>query len=82
MNNSQSAITLDMRGEVCPTPLIKAMEAMKGAEKGQFIDMITDFLPAILTVSNAALKEGWNINVELIAEKEWIVRLIPVANKT
>ena len=82
MNNSQSAITLDMRGEICPPPLVKAMEAMKSAEKGQFIDMITDFLPAILTVSNAALKEGWNINVELIAEKEWIVRLIPVANKT
>ena len=82
MNNSQSAITLDMRGERCPTPLVKAMEAMKSAEKGQFIDMITDFLPAILTVSNAALKEGWNINVELIAEKEWIVRLIPLDNKT
>jgi len=82
MSNNQSAITLDMRGEICPTPLIKAMEAMKSAEQGQPIDMITDFLPAILTVSNAALKEGWNINVELLGEKEWNVRLTPVPNKT
>ena len=82
MSYNQSAITLDMRGEICPTPLIKAMEAMKSAEQGQPIDMITDFLPAILTVSNAALKEGWNINVELLGEKEWNVRLTPIPNKT
>ncbi len=78
MNKNESAITLDVRGEICPAPLIKAMEAMKNAAKGQSIDMITDFLPAILTVSNAALKEGWNINVQLIGEKEWNVQLIPV----
>jgi TusA-related sulfurtransferase len=78
MSNDSTLITIDVRGEICPSPLIKAMEAMKDAEGNQEIEMITDFLPAVLTVSNAALKQGWNINIRLSGEKEWNVRLIQI----
>jgi len=78
MSDNSTLITLDVRGEICPSPLIKAMEAMKSAESEQEIEMITDFLPAVLTVSNAALKEGWDINIRLSGDKQWNVRLIPI----
>jgi TusA-related sulfurtransferase len=75
MDSNVSVLELDVKGEVCPAPLIKAMEAMKSAETGQEIDMVTDFLPAVLTVTNAALKENWNIKIEKTGTQEWKVRL-------
>ena len=78
MESDVSIIELDVKGEICPAPLIKAMEAMKNAEIGQEIDMLTDFLPAVLTVTNAALKENWDIKIEKTGSQEWNVRLAKV----
>lgn len=52
MSSSPDVIILDVRGEICPSPLIKAMEAMKTADNGQQIEMLTDFLPATLVVTD------------------------------
>ena len=35
MYSNPDVIILDVRGEVCPSPLIRAMEAMRTAGKGQ-----------------------------------------------
>lgn len=75
MDSHVNVLELDVKGEVCPAPLIKAMDAMKSARTGQEIDMVTDFLPAVLTVTNAALKENWNIKIEKTGIQEWKVRL-------
>ena len=75
MSNNPELITLDVRGEVCPSPLFKAMEAMRSALTGQSIEMVTDFLPAVLTVTNAALKEGWDIAIKRVKTAEWTVLL-------
>jgi hypothetical protein len=47
------------------------MEAMRTAGKGQQIEMVTDFEPAILVVTNAALKEGWDVNIRSMGSGEW-----------
>ena len=71
MAKQLDAIVLDMRGEVCPGPLVKAVEAMRTAGENQQIEIITDFIPAVLNVTNASLKEGWNISVLRIDPGEW-----------
>ena len=78
MSSSPDVIILDVRGEVCPSPLIKAMEAMRTADKGQQIEMLTDFLPATLVVTNAALKEGWDISIQGTGTQEWKILLVRV----
>lgn len=75
MTNKPEIIMLDVRGEVCPGPLIKVMEAMRGASAGQDIEMLTDFMPAVLVVTNAALKEGWDIDIRHPNSTEWKVVL-------
>ena len=71
MSNSSEVITLDVRGEVCPGPLIKVTEAMRSASQGQQIELLTDFQPAVLTVTSAAVKEGWDISVQRLGPSEW-----------
>ena len=75
MGNTPEIITLDVRGEICPVPLLKAIEAMSGALHGQAIEMLTDFMPAILVVTNAALKEGWDVSVQHMSSSEWRILL-------
>ena len=71
MAEQLDAIVLDMRGEVCPGPLVKAVEAMRTAGENQQIEVVTDFIPAVLNVTNASLKEGWNISVLRLDPGEW-----------
>lgn len=80
MSNSLDVIILDVRGEVCPAPLVKAMEAMRRAGKRQNIQVVTDFLPAVLAVTNAALKEDWDINIKRISSNEWTVDLTHIGD--
>ena len=75
MSESLGIITLDVRGEICPAPFIKAMEAMRNAEPSQQIELITDFMPADLAVTNGALKEVWDIQIQHLESSEWKVRL-------
>ena len=79
MSDESQLITLDVRGEICPVPLVKATEAMRGASHSDEIEMLTDFMPAVLVVTNAAIKEGWNINIQATGEKEWKVLLTRVS---
>jgi len=75
MVNNKPAIELDVRGEICPEPLIKATKAMEMASHEQDINLLTDFLPAVLTVTNAALKGLWDIKIQHVGPKEWKLTL-------
>ena len=50
-------IHLDVQDEVCPEPRIKIMNAMQNSAEGQQIELLTDFPPAVLKLTNAAVKE-------------------------
>ena len=75
MSETSDVIILDVRGEICPAPFIKAMEAMRNAEQNQQIELVTDFMPAVLAVTNGALKEVWDIQIHHLESNEWKVRL-------
>lgn len=68
-------IEVDVRGEVCPVPLIKSMEAMKNASNDQVIELLTDFKPAVFVVMNAAMNQGWDVGIKQQAESEWKLSL-------
>lgn len=75
MSETSDVIILDVRGEICPAPFIKAMEAMRNAEQNQQIELVTDFMPAVLAVTNGALKEVWDIHIQHLESSEWKVHL-------
>jgi TusA-related sulfurtransferase len=72
---AMEALQVDARGEICPAPMLKAADAMKQALEGQPVEVLVDFLPAILTITNAAVKGGWDVDVRRRAIKEWAIIL-------
>jgi TusA-related sulfurtransferase len=75
---SEETIIVDVRGEVCPVPLIKSMEAMKIASIDQTIELFTDFKPAVFVVMNAAMNQGWDVAIKQQASTEWKLLLSKV----
>ena len=82
MSSSLEVITVDVRGEVCPVPLTSAVEAMKSATEGQSVEVLTDFRPAVLVVTTAAMKAGWDVNICHVTSSEWNLRLVRSSNSS
>ena len=76
MPHAPQPIEVDARGEICPAPMLRAVEGMKAAAEGQSVEVLTDFLPAILTITNMAVKQGWDVTVRRRAIKEWSIVLV------
>jgi len=68
-------VKMDVRGEICPFPMMKATDAMKAAKEGEVIEVLTDHPPALLTIPNQAVKMGWDVNIERTGSSEWKLRL-------
>ena len=80
MSSDLDVITVDVRGEICPVPLTSAVEAMRSATDGQTVEVLTDFRPAVLVVTTAAMKEGWDVNICHVTSSEWTLRLVKSSN--
>lgn len=66
---------LDVRGEICPYPMKKAMEAMERLPEGETLDVLVDHPPAIDTIRMAANRHGFRMDVEPAGSGEWRIRL-------
>lgn len=67
---------LDVRGEICPYPMMKTNETLDGDQKGvQTLDVITDHPPALSTVPPQAMKRGYEVEIDEIGAGEWRIRL-------
>ncbi len=66
---------LDVRGEMCPYPAMKAKEALKKLPAAEHLDVITDHAPALSTVPWEGAKLGFASAVDVIAQGEWRIRL-------
>ncbi len=66
---------LDVRGETCPYPMKKAMEAMERLPEGEVLDVLVDHPPAIDTIRMAANRYGFRMDVEPAGSGEWRIRL-------
>ncbi len=70
---------LDVRGEVCPYPMMKAVEAMKKLNGSEDIVVITDHAPCLETIPPQAPRHGYEVRIEQTGTPEWRITLSPKA---
>jgi tRNA 2-thiouridine synthesizing protein A len=68
---------LDVRGEICPYPMLKAVEAMKKLKGSDNVLVITDHAPCLDTIPPQAGRYGYTYKVEESGRAEWKINLIP-----
>ncbi len=66
---------LDVRGETCPYPMKKALEAMERLPEGENLEVLVDHPPAVDTIRMAANRFGFAMDVEPAGSGEWRIRL-------
>ncbi|HEY3111915.1 MAG TPA: sulfurtransferase TusA family protein [Chloroflexota bacterium] len=71
--------SIDVRGEICPYPMMKASEALKKLPAGETLEVLTDHAPALTTIPWEAAKHGYRAAIERAGSAEWRVTLAPAA---
>ena len=69
---------LDVRGEICPYPMMKASEALKKLPSGESLQVLTDHAPALSTIPWEAARHGFRASIERVGSPEWLITLMPV----
>ncbi len=67
-------VTLDLKGEICPDPLIQVQDAMKNGNAGDRFVVILDYPLAVENVARWAEAEGHAVEVEQKGT-EWEIRI-------
>jgi tRNA 2-thiouridine synthesizing protein A len=70
---------LDVRGEICPYPMLRAVEALKRLPAGEGLEVVTDHPPALSTIPWEAAKLGFEATLSEAGQAEWKVTLQPGA---
>ena len=73
---------LDVRGEICPYPMMKASEALKKLPGGESLQVLTDHAPALRTIPWEAAKHGYRASIERVGSPEWLITLVPAVGAT
>lgn len=66
---------LDVRGETCPYPMKKAMEAMERLPEGEELEVLVDHPPAVDTIRMAANRLGFHMEAQPAGTGEWRIKL-------
>ncbi len=66
---------IDVRGEVCPYPMLKAVEAMRRSREQ--VVVVTDHAPALDTIPPQAHRFGYECAVAETGSPEWTITLTP-----
>lgn len=67
---------LDCRSEVCPYPILRAVEAMKKTPP-EAIEVLTDHAPTLETIPTQAERMGFSVKIEQTGNPEWKITLTP-----
>lgn len=67
---------LDVRGEICPYPMMKTVQALKKlSPTDQGLEVITDHAPALETIPTQAARLGYQATIEETGSPEWRITL-------
>jgi len=67
---------LDVRGEICPYPMMKTVQALKKLKGDDFgLEVITDHAPALETIPTQAARLGYASTIEETGSPEWTITL-------
>lgn len=72
---------LDVRGEMCPYPAMKAKAALDKLPAGERLVILTDHAPALSTVPWEGAKKGFAFAIEPAGAGEWRIELEKAAGK-
>ena len=76
MPNESNPILLDVRGEICPYPMIRTNKELDNSEHTpDALDVLTDHPPALSTIPPEAMKRGYGCEIEEVEAGEWKIRL-------
>tara|TARA_B110000438_G_scaffold60104_1_gene60291 strand:- start:169 stop:399 length:231 start_codon:yes stop_codon:yes gene_type:complete len=73
--DSNEKKTLDLRGEICPYPMLKTNEELDSNTGLNILEVITDHSPALSTIPPQALKRGYEVEILEIKNSEWKIVL-------
>jgi tRNA 2-thiouridine synthesizing protein A len=63
---------LDVRGEICPYPMMRTVTALKKLAGGEAaLEVVTDHAPALETIPTQAARLGFQTNIEETGASEW-----------
>lgn len=65
---------LDVRGKMCPMPLLETKRKLEELKVGDVLEVLTDYEPATRTISMLAKKYGWGVEIEH-KKPEHIIRI-------
>lgn len=68
---------LDVRGEVCPYPMMEAVKAMKDLGGTEEVVVVTDHAPCLETIPPQADRFGYDYQIEQTGSPEWRITLSP-----
>jgi tRNA 2-thiouridine synthesizing protein A len=69
---SNSTKTLDVRGEICPYPMMRTVSALKKLSADErTLEVVTDHAPALDTIPTQAARLGFETAVEDVGGSEW-----------
>lgn len=67
---------LDVRGEICPYPMMKTVQALKKLSSDELgLEVITDHAPALDTIPTQAARLGYSASIEETGTPEWRITL-------
>jgi tRNA 2-thiouridine synthesizing protein A len=67
---------LDVRGEICPYPMLKTVQALKKLKADEIgLEVITDHAPALETIPTQAVRLGFMAHIEETGSPEWRITL-------
>ena len=76
------AQTLDVRGEICPYPMMRTVTALKKLSKDeQVLEVVTDHAPALETIPTQAARLGFRTDIEESGGSEWRILLTRIGVK-
>ena len=66
---------IDVRGEICPYPVKKIVEALDRLPAGEALEILTDHPPSLEMVRTIAGQRGFAMQVEDAGPAEWRIIL-------
>jgi TusA-related sulfurtransferase len=67
---------LDVRGEICPYPMMKTVQALKKLKADELgLEVVTDHAPALETIPTQAARLGYAAAIVETGAPEWTITL-------
>lgn len=75
-----ATVELDVRGEVCPYPMMKAVQAMKKVKGKEDVIVVTDHAPCLETIPPQAKRLKYEVEIVETGSPEWKIILSAADN--